>query len=416
MSKGPTSRFGGFATVALATVAIVLPAQALGATGETKLTLDGPAANALREQGVRIVPLKPATGGSRKVALPVAAGLAGSGTTLLRHRGGISLESPDGGRARLTKLSLLLGARSLVEAKLGNEEIDLFKVLRGGLRDIDPATGRVRLGGLRLKLTPAAARALAARLGLDALPARRFGTLATAISGLTPGDNASPTSGGPSSPTGPAPKSTACPLPGGAGPAPEDPLPVATRPPGATDITAATLDWQVRDSFVRYIDSGEGTSISGGATADPPLLLPGASASLSYGFQFPFAGASWLDAGANPADPADDSALLRFGGAVRFHYSGHGIDLSTAEPEIEIAGAKSRAIFSISESGGAAQRQVLINLDLSRAAAITASGSSFTYERVPGAIPSGTAASTFAGFYAPGTDFGCATVSFSTAG
>ena len=89
---------------------------------------------------------------------------------------------------------------------------------------------------------------------------------------------------------------------------------------------------------------------------------------------------------------------------------------ATAEPEIEIAGAKSRAIFAIAESGGAPQRQVLINLDLSRAAAISASGDSFTYERVPGAIPSGTATSTFAGFYAPGTDFGCATVSFTTAG
>jgi hypothetical protein len=180
------------------------------------------------------------------------------------------------------------------------------------------------------------------------------------------------------------------------------------------DITGASIDWQVRDSFIRYIGTGEGTSVSGGATADPPVLLPGASAALSYGFHFPFAGTSWYDTGGNLADPADDSALVRFGGAVRFQYSAHGIDLATAEPEIELAGDRSRAIFSVSESGKAAQRQVLINLDLSRAAAIKAAGNSFTYERVPGAIPSGTAASTFAGFYAPGTEFGCATVSFTT--
>ncbi len=416
MRRRPTSRLGGFATVAIAAAAIALPAQALGADGETKLTLDGPAANALREQGVRITPIKPGSGGGRRVSLPVAAGLAGSSTTLLRHRGGISLTSADGGRARLTKLRLLLGDRSLVEAELGGEEIDLFKVLPGGRREIDAATGSVRLDGLRLKLTRGGARTLAARLGLDALAPRRFGTLASDLAGLTRGGGGGAAGGSPSSPGEAARKSTACPLPSGAGPAPEEPLVPAPRPLSATDVVAASIDWQVRESFIRYIGTGEGTSVSGGATADPPVLLSGASAALSYGFHFPFAAGGWHDAGANPADPADDSALVRFGGAVRFLYSGHGIDLTTAEPEIEIAGAKSRAIFSIAESGGAPQRQVLINLDLSRATAISASGHSFTYERVPGAIPSGTATSTFAGFYAPGTDFGCATVSFTTAG
>jgi hypothetical protein len=169
----------------------------------------------------------------------------------------------------------------------------------------------------------------------------------------------------------------------------------------------------VRESFIRYIATGEGTSVSGGATADPPVLLPGASTALSYDFRFPFA-EGWVDTGANPASPADDTAALYFDGAVRFQYSGHGIDLLTADPEIELAGAASRAIFSISDNGGAAERQVLVNLDLGAAGAISQSGTSYTYERVPGAIPSGTASSLFAGFYAPGTDFGCFDVSFST--
>ena len=189
---------------------------------------------------------------------------------------------------------------------------------------------------------------------------------------------------------------------------------MAPKPLGALEVTGATIDWEVRESFVRYVATGDGTSVSGGASADPPALRPGATEALSYGFHFPFAGESWLDPGANLADPADDSAAIRFGGAVRFLYSGHGIDLLTAAPEIEIAGPKTRAIFAISESGGAAQRQVLVNLDLARAAAVRASGNTYTYERIPGAIPAGTASSTFAGFYAPGTDFGCVTVSFTT--
>ena len=169
----------------------------------------------------------------------------------------------------------------------------------------------------------------------------------------------------------------------------------------------------MRESFIRYIATGEGTSASGGATAEPPILLPGVSAALSYDFHFPFAG-GWLDSGADPASPADDTAALYFSGGLRFQYSGHGIDLLTTAPEIELAGGASRAIFAVSDNGGAAQRQVLVNLDLSRAGAISRSGNSYVYDRVPGAIPAGTATSTFAGFYAPGTDFGCFTVAFST--
>jgi len=391
-----------------AVVAALVPSAARGAGDTTTLKLDGPAAKSLRDQGVRIVPLKPASGGPRQIVLPVAAGLAGATTTLLRQRGAISLQAPGGKALRLAKLRLVLGKDSRLTAKLGGADVDLFRVLQGGRRDVDPVAGSVALGRLRLKLTATAARQIGERLALERLRPRRFGTLSATVSGLD-------AAGAPAAKTPAAQQqSTACPLPSGAGPTPEEPLPVATRPPSATDITAATIDWQVRESFIRYIGSGEGTSVSGGATADPPVLLPGASAALSYGFGFPFAGGSWHDSGANPASPADDTALLRGGGAVRFLYSGHGIDLTTAEPEIEIAGANSRAIFAIAESGGAPERQVLVNLDLSRAAAVKSSGNAFTYERVPGAIPSGTAASTFAGFYAPGTDFGCVTVSFAT--
>jgi hypothetical protein len=404
------------AALAAAVVAAFLPSPARGAADTTTLKLDGPAAAALRQQGVRIIPLKPASGSQKQVVLPIAAGLAGKTTTLLRHRGAISLQA-GALKLRLGKLSLLLGKDPRLTARLGGADIDLFRVLPGGRRDVDPVAGSVALGNLRLKLTPPAARAIQARLSLPAgrkairgLTSRPIGALSASVSGLEAGG--APAAAAP----GAQAQTATCPLPSGAGPAPEDPLPVATRPPGATDVVAATIDWQVRESFIRYIGTGEGTSVSGGATADPPVLLPGASAALSYGFHFPFAGGGWHDAGANPADPGDDSALVRFNGAVRFQFSGHGIDLTTAEPEIEIAGARSRAIFPIADSGKPAQRQVLINLDLSRAGAIRAAGNSFTYERVPGAIPAGTASSTFAGFYAPGTDFGCATVSFTTAG
>ena len=62
------------------------------------------------------------------------------------------------------------------------------------------------------------------------------------------------------------------------------------------------------------------------------------------------------------------------------------------------------------------KREVLVDLDLTKAASITTSpdGRTHTYERVPGFIPEGTADSVFAGFYLPGDEFGWITVSFTT--
>lgn len=408
-----------FATAAAVAAAVaVAPSQALAVAGSTTLALNGPAAQSLRDGGVRIAALKPASGQGQRVKLPVRSGLAGATTTLLSHGGGIAMESPRGETVRLTKLRLLLGKRTRVTASLGGESIDLFRV-SGGKREVDPSAGSVDLKGLRLKLTGGARRAITERLDLPqnrpsgqrrqaGKGAQDFGALSSRVTGLiasgvSPGTQNAGQKG-----------QSGCPLPSGAGPAPEDPLPKAIRPPGAVDVIGATIDWHVRESFIRYIASGEGTSVSGGASADPPVLLPGASTPLSYDFHFPFA-SGWHDGGADPASQADDKATIYYGGAVRFLYSGHEIDLATSAPEIEIAGSASRAIFAISENGGPATRQVLVNLDLSRAAAITASGNTHTFQGVPGAIPAGTASSVFADFYAPGTELGCVNVSY-TAG
>lgn len=370
------------------------------------MQLNGPVAKALREQGVLVQPIGAAQGNAKQIELPVASGLAGSSTTLLTHRGGLLLRTNDR-KLRLKRLRLFLSNRSRVTAKVGNEELDLFQILRGGKRNVDSGAGTVELAQLKLKLTRDAAQAIATGLELKELQGGRFATLRAKVRGLIAAGSPETTPGEKT------PESKSCPLPSGAGPEPETPLPVASPPPGSAAITGATIDWHVRESFIRYVNTGEGTSVLGGATADPPVLRPGASAPLTYTFHFPFAG-GWHDAGANLADPADDTAAIGFSGAVRFLYSAHGIDLTTETPEIEIAGARSRAIFTVND-GKSTQRQVLVNLDLSRAAAITATGGSVTYDRVPGAVPSGTATSVFGGFYAPGTEFGCFTVRYSTA-
>ena len=316
-------------------------------------------------------------------------------------------------RVRLTKLTVQLGKRfAVIEAKLGGEEVRLFKVLAGGRREVSAATGAVSLGGLRLKLTGAGFRALTGRLGLDALPAQRFASLSSNLTGLAKGGSA-PGGGGEHA----------------RGPGPEPCLPgTERRRPSARRSAAGCTQTARRARRERRHDRLAGARVlssatspparapapPGGASADPPdPAASGATEALSYGFHFPFAGSSWFDPGPDPASAADDSAAIRFGGAVRFLYSGHGIDLLTSAPEIEIAGAKTRAIFAISESGGLAQRQVLVNLDLSRAAAVRASGNAYTYERVPGAIRRHRLLH-LRRLLPPGHQFGCISVTFTT--
>jgi hypothetical protein len=390
----------GLSLVAVAAFAPAAPA----ASGRAVLELNGAAAKALRASGVRIAPTGAAEGGSRQVRLPIRAGLVGSSTTVLRLGGGLSLAKGKQ-RLRLGGLRLTLAKRASLAGKLGGESLGLFRVLKGGQRDLDPARGSVRLSGLRLALRRPAAKEIAERLGLGRRPLGTFGVLAATEAGLVPGNPAPAASVG---------GATGCPLPSTAGPAPEEPLPKAARPLAAVDVTGASLSWNVRDSFIRYINTGEGTSVFDGATPGAPEVRPGSSAALTYSFGFPFA-SGWHDSGANPADPADDRAAVYFTGGVRFLYSAHGIDLRTSAPELEIAGGSSRAIFTVAEGAEPPEREVIVNLDLSRAGSVETSGATVTYERVPGAIPAGTASSVFAGFYAPGTDFGCFTVSYSTA-
>jgi hypothetical protein len=392
----------GLILAALAAVAPAAPA----ASGQAVLELNGAAAKALRASGVRIAPTGAAQGSAKQVRLPIGAGLVGSSTTVLRFGGGLAL-SRGKQRLQLGGLRLTLGKAASLRGRLGAESLGLFRVLEGGRRELDPARGSIRLSGLRLKLRRGAAKEIAERLGLTRRLTGNFGVLSATEEGLQPGS--------PPPPAGPTAQGSAgCSVPSTAGSPPEQPLPVAARPAGAVDITGATVSWDVRESFIRYINTGEGTSVFGGATAAAPEVRAGSAVPLTYSFGFPFAN-GWHHPGANPSDPADDKAALYFTGGVRFLYSSHGIDLRTSAPELEIAGGASRAIFAVAEGEAAPERQVIVNLDLSRAASVQAAGSTVTYQYVPGAIPEGTASSVFAGFYAPGTDFGCFTVSYSTA-
>jgi hypothetical protein len=186
---------------------------------------------------------------------------------------------------------------------------------------------------------------------------------------------------------------------------------VKARPAGARTITSATVTWRVRESFIQYIASGEGTSTARGASGEPAEVAGGSEAPLVYSFHFPFA-EGWCD-------PASGAARIAFTGTVGFKYADHEIDLRANDPEVELDGTSSRVIFRMTGSGstdGGNARAVVETLDVSKAAGVFTGtdAKSFAYERVPAAVPPGAATSVFAGYYLPGDPFGWVSISFTT--
>jgi hypothetical protein len=363
--------------------ALAAPVAADAATGSATFKLGKQGASALGKSGIRLGAYGSARASGRRVAVKLpAASVKGGKRPVVAVRGGLRLRRG----TRVVKLASLrlkvARGRLTVSARLGARRIT---ALSGRLDPgaLDPDLPGVHLSSTKVALTAGARRALARRLRAP-LPRGAIGTVR--IGAL------------------PTAKKPAATTPPGSAPAP------APRPPTATAVTAATLTWNVRDSFVRYINTGEGTSVSGGAIADPPTVRPGSDAALVYSFRFPFA-SGWYDS-------ATGTAALKHTGAVRFRYSAHTIDLTTADPEVELAGAASRAVvrFDGPTAGDlAGQRGVLMDLDPAGATRTVGNGGkTITYTTIPGKVPQGTAGSVFAGFYMPGDEFGSMTVSFTT--
>jgi Htaa len=410
-------------TAVAATGAIAAPTAGAAATrtsGTTTIQLKGVAAKALRGQQVALSAKLPAKAGAKRIVLPVAAGTVAKRATL-SHQGSIAFKRRTGGRTRtvtLTGLQTRLAAGgSTVTAKLGAKRIALFTLTAPRQRLKLAATGAT-LTGATVRLSPAAAKALKAKLALRRLPAGQLGTAAVSakVSGGTGGGTPTPGGGGTTTPGGGGP------VPGGpvVGPITNEP-PVLTRAAGAIDVTSARLTWWVRDSWIAYLYGGNmpasGVTVSDGATAQAPILAaqhicqdaPDRNVPvLSYAFDFPFAN-GW-------ATPAGDVAGLYFNGRIGFQYRTHGIDVTATNPEVELNGRASRLIFRL--GGGANtrlgdKRGVLTSLDLARATrTVSPDGKTFSYTARGFLGPE--SADTFAGFYVEGSGYGCVQVSFTT--
>jgi hypothetical protein len=395
-------RWGCWCSIA-ASAALVLPAGASAAkpagSGTSVLTLQ---TAALGVQGITTSAVVPAKAKGSKFTFPVKTASVGVAATL-GHTGGLLLRA--GTRSvTLKALQLRLAKDSRLSAKIGKATVTVLTV-DGAKRRLNATTGVVALKRAKVRLTVVGAAALRRALHLRRLAPGELGTLtvdakrATTTGAPVPG---TPTPGSATTPGAPTTTPGASTPPDLGGPAP------LARPATAVNVSAAAITWHVRDSFIQYINTGEGTATSGGATADPPIVRPGSSVPLVYDFRFPFK-EGWYD-------PVSKTARIAYTGTVAFTYKGHGIKLTATDPEIEIAAPTvSRAIFVTANTDTAAKRGVLVKLDPAAATTLhSPDGTSHAYTQIPGSIPADAGASVFAGFYAANDPFGWTSVDFTT--
>lgn len=313
----------------------------------------GPAATSLRAQGVRLVAIPPAAITGPAWTLPVQRRSSG----VIVHSGGLLLRGRRGRTLAVTGVRTPAAGAGNVSAIVAGRRITIARVAASG----------------RVTLSAAFTTVLRRRLALRSKLSAALGVLrrAPVVSTPTPATPASPSTPGPGTTT----------------------TPPATPPTDtARTVTAATLTWHVRDSFVDYLASGQGTSALDGAVAQPPSGSP----ALVREYLLPLRD-GWYD-------PATGKAAVRFSGGVRFAYAAHGLEIEARDLEIEMAPGASRVFAQF--SGAAVQnpgRGPLVNLTW---AAPDTGDATANWTKLPGTIPAGADTSVFAGFYFPGDDFG----------
>ena len=380
------------------TIGLAAPASADAAEpiGSGSLTVAKGKWAKLGQRGIELAGSGGGESSGRRTRLDIAGGAIEEGKATLNFGGALRFSAGEGRDRRSLKLTGLraeLGPGSSFSAKWGKARRVLFDLESTGVAaTIDRARGAAQLQGARLVWRPGAAAAIGRRLGAK-LPQGSLGSFTvTAATVFTEG-------------------------PPQAGPISSDEPPLLARPASAVNVTSATLAWHVRDSWIRYVNTQEPPQTLEGATAEAPIAEnshpcpnspAGTNPTLAYSYDFPFAN-GWYDA-------ASGSAALYYGGGVRFSFPSHGIDVTARNPEIEINGGASRAIFRLR---GAAQtpypdkRAALLSLPASTPA--PGLPSSFGFPGPLRGMLTTDGQRVFAGFYPPPNDgFGCFSISFTT--
>jgi hypothetical protein len=381
-------------------VALAVPATAgaAGPTGNTTLLVGKSKAKLLEQRGVAFGGVGRAATAGRETRLQIAGGAIDTAGARFTHAGALRFLAGTGRDRRVVRLGAprleLTPQRSVLSAKLDGKRRVVFSLgkPKPGALAIDPQKGSLQLRGARLAWNRPTARTIGKRLAAR-LPRGALGTLraSAATLGSDSGEQAA---------LGSEP-------------------PLLPRPASAVDVSAATLTWHLRDSWIRYSNSEVAPEAIEGASPGP--AIPGSShpcpdqpvetaPTLVYSFSFPFAN-GWHD------PPTGTTALYGSGG-IRFSYPSRGIDLTMRNPEVEINGAASRVILRLRSGAGQDPRVAFLNLAVG-APPVESPAGAFTYAApLRGALsPEGQAAfGSFGSIYTPPNNgFGCLSISFTTA-
>lgn len=115
----------------------------------------------------------------------------------------------------------------------------------------------------------------------------------------------------------------------------------------ADEVFDGSLAWGVKESFRRYIESGGGATLSGGVEKN------------DNGYDFPYA--------EGDVDSEAKKLTASFGGAVRFQYKAHGIDMKFSDIKVAADGAKGTLSVDVTTPQGTNNDVKFATLDLSKA-------------------------------------------------
>jgi len=301
-----------------------------------------------------------------------------------------------------------LRAPSRVRVGIGGEGFRAQVIIPRRIAAHSRATVRVKFGAKAVKELAGATAQVKVRVIVRAAGKKKVSVVSSKVSRPASSAATGPSGGG----TGPSPSAPPASVPI------EGEPPVLLRPSTAVKVSDVQLSWMPRDSWVRYVSSpigaNDGVVPGAGATGVQSIVSPcpdrpsPSSVPLTYAINFP-AKESWYD-------PLTGEAGIYGTGNVAFRWAAHSINLTAAEPELEINGSASRAIFRFSGSGGTPypnQRVALETLETAGRPTISPDGKTLTYSLMRGRLtPDGE--KVFAGFYTAPSDneFGCLSATF----